>query len=74
METYESVVLASVIAGLLNAQAHAASVTLSGPDENDGSYTSAQLQVLATATGTVSYGGLTGISLLGAARRIGHNH
>ncbi|HLB98276.1 MAG TPA: hypothetical protein VJK90_11460 [Acetobacteraceae bacterium] len=42
-----------------------ADVLLSGPDSNDGSYSTAQLSSAATSGDTVSSGGLTGISLWG---------
>lgn len=42
-----------------------ADVDLSGPDTNDGLYSTAALQGIANASDTVSSGGLTGISLWG---------
>jgi hypothetical protein len=42
-----------------------ADVMLSGPDGNDGSYSTAALAGLANVSDTVGYGGLTGISLWG---------
>src|ERR1700733_6792023 len=49
----------------LGGAAHANSVTLTGPTTADGTYSSSQLAALANTGDTVSYGGLTGISLWG---------
>ena len=56
------------IAGVLSAATiapAAANVVLSGPDANDGSYSTAMLATTATAGDTVNNGTLTGISLWG---------
>jgi len=53
-------VLATATAGQARAD-----VLLSGPDNNDGSYSTAALSSVATGGDTVSSGGLTGISLWG---------
>jgi hypothetical protein len=53
-------VLVATVAGQARAD-----VLLSGPDSNDGSYSTSALSGVATAGDTVSSGGLTGISLWG---------
>jgi hypothetical protein len=53
-------VLAAAAAGQARAD-----VLLSGPDSNDGSYSTSALQIAANTGDTVSSGGLTGISLWG---------
>ena len=55
------VAMMAVLTGHVSAQA----VVLLGPDSNAGSYSTSQLSAIATAGDTVSYGGLTGISLWG---------
>ena len=55
-----------MVVGLLAATGQArADVVLSGPDGNDGSYSTSALSTTATGGDTVSSGGLTGISLWG---------
>src|SRR5262245_43788800 len=55
----------AAIALVLSASAKADSLTLTGPTSNQGTYSSAQLQGMATSSNTVTMGGLTGISLWG---------
>lgn len=55
---------ASVLAGLAGSPARA-DVVLSGPDSNAGSYSISALQAAAAGDGTVTDGGLTGVSLWG---------
>jgi hypothetical protein len=63
-KTIGAAVLAGSFAIALSTEARA-DVVLSGPDTNDGSYSSATLAAVATASDTVSSGGVTGISLWG---------
>src|ERR1700731_3368918 len=63
-----SVLRVVAVTGLLTASLtpHTwADVVLSGPDSNDGSYSTAALSAAATGGDTVNAGGLTGISLWG---------
>jgi hypothetical protein len=57
--------IAGLFALAAGGTAHAGDMLLSGPDTNDGNYSSAVLQSLANGSDTVSSGGLTGISLWG---------
>ena len=65
MKTIQTIFLTGAIAVSLSFSAHAGSVTLTGPDTADGGFSPSQLQSLATPSDTVTYGGLTGISLWG---------
>jgi hypothetical protein len=60
----QTMIAAGYLAGAVIGQAEA-DVVLSGPDSNDGSYSTAALSAAATGGDTVSSGGLTGISLWG---------
>jgi hypothetical protein len=57
--------LAAGFAGMVSIGAARADVVLSGPDANDGTYSSSSLAAAATASDTASSGTLTGISLWG---------
>jgi len=65
MKTLQTFTVTAMTMMLLGTAARAQSVTLSGPDSNAGNYSASQLAAIATAGDTVSYGGLTGISLWG---------
>jgi hypothetical protein len=65
MKSLQAVLLATAVMTLFGVEGHAGSVILSGPDTLAGSYTPAQIAAEATPSNTVSYGGLTGISLWG---------
>src|ERR1700733_7437821 len=60
----QSMVAMGFLAGAVVDRAEA-DVVLSGPDSNDGSYSTAALSAAANGGDTVSSGGLTGISLWG---------
>jgi hypothetical protein len=62
--TFGAAVLAGGLAMVMSTEGRA-DVILSGPDSNDGLYSSAGLAAVANGTDTVSSGGLTGISLWG---------
>src|SRR2546429_5183611 len=55
----------ATIALVLSGSANADSLTLTGSTSNQGTYSSAQLQNIATPSDTVTLGDLTGISLWG---------
>jgi hypothetical protein len=61
---FRAAMLAGGIVSVLPGQARA-DVILSGPDSNDGSYSTAALSAAATGGDTVNSGGVTGISLWG---------
>jgi hypothetical protein len=59
------VVLVGGVAAALSGRAALADAILSGPDSNDGTYSTAALEAAANGTDTVTSGGVTGISLWG---------
>lgn len=63
-QTLRTMAVLGALAAAMAGQAQA-DVTLSGPDSNDGSYSTSALFGVATPSDTVSSGGLTGISLWG---------
>jgi hypothetical protein len=63
MKLLRTILLTAVMMPLLALEAGAGSVALTGPDNLDGTYTPSQIAAEATSANTVSFGGLTGVTL-----------